>query len=273
MTKPQQEAGPVEYGDRAQMEDGQILRTVVGSGVHGIAIEGTDDHDEMGIFLERPSRILGVEAYRRDYTSRTVPEGARSGPGDTDLVVYELRKYLRLAIKGNPTVLLPLYCPTESVIFMNGLGRDLRLLRSAFLSRHAVHRFLGYMQAQQERMNGDGKRNRVPYRPDLIAAHGYDTKYASHALRLAYQGREIATTGGLTLPLPEDQRMHVLAVKRGELSRESVNQAITELSAQVEEMLRTGRIEVPEEPNMGLINDFAVYAYKTYWDTYWTAIP
>src|SRR5512142_1216582 len=33
---------------------GEILRTVVGSGVHGIAIAGTDDHDEMGVYVEPP---------------------------------------------------------------------------------------------------------------------------------------------------------------------------------------------------------------------------
>ncbi len=43
-----------EYGNRDVAMSGEILRTVVGSGVHGIAIEGTDDHDEMGVFVEPP---------------------------------------------------------------------------------------------------------------------------------------------------------------------------------------------------------------------------
>ena len=34
-----------EYGDAQVAYDNEILRTVVGSGVHGIAIEGTDDHE------------------------------------------------------------------------------------------------------------------------------------------------------------------------------------------------------------------------------------
>ena len=36
---------------------------------------------------------------------RTQPEGVRSGPGDLDLIVYSLRKWMRLALTGNPTVL------------------------------------------------------------------------------------------------------------------------------------------------------------------------
>jgi uncharacterized protein len=32
-------------------------------------------------------------------------------------------------------------------------------------------------------------------RPELVAVHGYDTKYAMHALRLGLQGIELLTTG------------------------------------------------------------------------------
>jgi uncharacterized protein len=39
--------------------------------------------------------------------------------------------------------------------------------------------------------------------PDpLVARYGYDVKYASRALRLAYQGLEIVRDGGLTCPCP-----------------------------------------------------------------------
>ena len=44
----------MEYGNRDVALGGEILRTVVGSGVHGIAIAGTDDHDEMGVYIEPP---------------------------------------------------------------------------------------------------------------------------------------------------------------------------------------------------------------------------
>lgn len=87
----------VEYGNRDVTLSGEILRTVVGSGVHGIAIPGTDDHDELGVYIEPPAHILGVGSHREDYLWRTQPEGVRGGHGDTDLVLYSLRKYLRPA--------------------------------------------------------------------------------------------------------------------------------------------------------------------------------
>ncbi|MDR1186633.1 MAG: nucleotidyltransferase domain-containing protein, partial [Bifidobacteriaceae bacterium] len=230
----------LEYGDAATALQGEILRSVVGSGVHGIAIAGTDDRDELGVYIEPPEHVLGVTPRRDDYISRTQPEGARSGPGDVDLVLYGLRKFVRLAVKGNPTVLLPLFAPQESLVVLTEAGEELRALRSAFLSQQAVERFLGYMRSQHERMLGQSRRN-VPNRPELIARHGWDVKYGSHALRLAYQGREIAATGLLTLPMPPSERARVLEVKRGEIPREDVSRQLGALEAEVRGLLDQGR--------------------------------
>jgi uncharacterized protein len=48
---------------------GEILRTVVGSGVHGIAIAGTDDHDEMGVYVEPPTRVIGLRPAAEHYVA------------------------------------------------------------------------------------------------------------------------------------------------------------------------------------------------------------
>ncbi len=256
-----------EYGDREVALTNEILRSVVGSGVHGIAIAGTDDHDEMGIYIEPPEYLLGVEQHRQDYIWRTQPEGVRSGHGDTDLVLYSLRKYLRLAIKGNPTVLLPLFAPEESVVVSSALGRELRALRTSFLSRQAVERFLGYMHSQHERMLGQSKRD-VPNRPELVERYGWDVKYGSHALRLAHQGYEIASTGHLTLPMPSPDRERVLAVKRGEVPRDEVSAEITEFQVRVRELLDSGRSPLPPTADYPAITTWAISAQRRHWG--WT---
>lgn len=242
----------------------EILRSVVGSGVHGIAIEGTDDHDEMGVYIEPPEWILGVERQREDYIWRTQPEGVRSGHGDTDLVLYSLRKYLRLAIKGNPTVMLPLFAPEESLVVVTPLGEELRGMRTAFMSRLAVERFLGYMHSQHERMLGQSKRN-VPNRPELIEKHGWDVKYGSHALRLAFQGFEIASTGSLSLPLPDSERSRVLAVKRGEVDRDEVSAEITKLEHAVRAVLEENRSPLPDTADLDQISAWAIDAQRRHW--------
>jgi predicted nucleotidyltransferase len=71
------------------------------------------------------------------FVNRTQPEGVRSGPGDLDLVAYSLRKYVRLALKGHPTILLLLFVPDEHVLVRTELGEELQALRPALLSCRA----------------------------------------------------------------------------------------------------------------------------------------
>jgi len=88
-------------------ERGTVLRCQVGSEVHGIAVPGHGDRDEIGMCIEPPEYVIGLRSFEQ-YLYRTQPEGSRSGPGDLDVTVYSLRKWTRLALAGNPTVLIPL---------------------------------------------------------------------------------------------------------------------------------------------------------------------
>src|SRR5262249_3939908 len=127
---------------RLLVEEGTILRGTVGSTVHGLHHGGQDDRDEMAIFLEPPEFLIGLRMARsgrsrgpfEHYVERTQPEGARSGPGDLDLVAYSLRKWLRLALAGNPTVLLLLFSPSDSLLVCTERGAVLRELAPAIVS-------------------------------------------------------------------------------------------------------------------------------------------
>jgi predicted nucleotidyltransferase len=262
-------ADPVlEYGDREAAEQGQILRCTVGSGVHGIAIAGTDDHDEMAVFVEPPAWVLGTGSGLEHYVARSQPEGGRSGPGDTDLVGYTLRKYLRLAVKGNPTALLPLFAPEHDLLFVTDLGQELRGLRESFLSQQASARFLGFMRSQRDALTG--VKRGLPNRPELVERYGYDVKYASHALRLALQGREITVHGTLTLPMPESERLRVLEVKRGDVPDLAIVLAeIDAVAGEVQEALDSGRTQLPERADEPAINGWSIDAHRRHWG--WTS--
>lgn len=258
--------GPTEHGDPAVARDGEILRTEVGSDLHGLALPGAADHDEMGVYVEPPERVIGMVPAMDHYVWRTQPEGGRSRHGDTDLVMYSLRKYLRLAAAGNPTVLLPMFAPKESVHASTELGEELRGLGAAFLSRRAAERFVGYLDGQTERLLGRGRQGDMPNRPELVAKYGYDVKYASHALRLGLQGLEIAETGTLTLPMPEADRERVLRVKTGGVPElDAVLAEVDGVRGAILDALASGRTPLPAEPDLERISAWSVDAHLRHW--------
>lgn len=244
----------------------EILRSEVGSGVHGMAIAGTDDLDLMGVYIERPEQLLGLARTSEHYVSRTVPDGERSGPGDIDLTLYSLRKFVRLASAGNPTVLTLLYAPESALAMTSRLGYDLRVRADLIASKRAGARFLGYLDGQRDRMRGVGPRqNRVPNRPELIERYGYDVKYASHALRLGLQGIEFIRTGRLTLPLTIDNLERCMAIKTGKVSKEEAGRQIDDVRAELADAL-DGPTPLRDEPDFDRLNDWMIFAHQSHWD-------
>ena len=250
---------------------GTILRATVGSTVHGLHHGGQDDRDEMAVFVEPPEYLLGLSRARgirgglygfEHYVERTQPEGVRSGPGDLDLVAYSLRKYVRLALKGHPTILLLLFVPEELVLVKTELGEELRALRPALLSRRAGRGYLGYLRGQKERLLGARGQKRVN-RPELVESHGFDTKYAMHAARLGYQGLELLESGWVTLPMHESERSRVMAIRTGE---RTFDEAIAEID-EVEQRLAAAleRTRLPAEPDRAAVDAFLVDAHRRAW--------
>lgn len=256
---------PTEHGNTEVATRGEILRVTVGSELFGVALPDADsDHDEMAVYLEPIDWVLGYRDHRDNHVWRTASEGERSGDGDTDSVAYSLRRYLQLATKGNPTILLPLFAPQDKILHMEDAGAQMRAIRSHFLSNHAVHRFLGYLEGQVKRIQGQSKKH-VPNRPELIAKHGWDTKYGSHALRLGYQGLELATTGHLTLPMPPAEREHVLWVKQGKYTQNECLADTLGLVDKIQGILDRGESVLPDEPNHALITQWAIDTQKNFW--------
>ncbi|WP_035701034.1 DNA polymerase beta superfamily protein, partial [Glycomyces tenuis] len=161
---------------------------------------------------------------------------------------------------------LPLFAPAASVYASTELGDELRGLGSAFLSQRAARRFVGYLDGQIDRMLGHARGGKVPNRPELVERYGYDVKYASHALRLAYQGLEIAEHGRLTLPMPEAEREHVRRLKTGGVA--TMDDALDQIRAvrnRLVESLESGSAVLPAEPDTDRISVWSIEAHRRHW--------
>lgn len=237
-----------------------ILRTTVGSVVHGLSNPGTDDRDELGVCIEPPEYLLGFRRFEH-FVFRTQPEGAPSGPGDLDLVVYGLRKYCHLMLKGSLTTLLPLFVDGEHVVAQTELGAELKSLSQAVVAKSTGRAFIGYLDAQRDGLirGTRGSRDR-----EISSLHGYDTKYAMHALRIGHQGAEMLTTGRITLPVAEPVRSDLMSVRRGEPPLDQVLQMIERAIARLDEVRHDPAL--PERPDVDTVDAFVASAYRRAWD-------
>ncbi len=84
-------------------------------------------------------------------------------------------------------MLLLLFVTGAEVLERDDTGAELQALAPAFVSRRTGRAFLGYVDAQRRGLLGDRHATRTR---EASAEHGYDTKYAMHALRIAHQGSE-----------------------------------------------------------------------------------
>lgn len=241
-------------------EPNTILRVVVGSELAGTALEG-GDRDEMGICIEPPEYVIGLKTFEQ-WVHRDKPDGVRSEKGDLDLTVYGLRKWCRLALNGNPTVLQLLFAPNDALLVRTDVGDRLRELARAFESKNAGEHFLGYMAAQRQRLLGERGQLRVN-RPELVNEHGFDTKYAAHIVRLGYQGVEYLETGSFLLPMRESNREYVIAVRRGEVDVNDVLTLTGKLAQRMEDLLSVTWL--PDQPDYDTVNDFLFESYINWW--------
>jgi hypothetical protein len=201
------------------LPEGTILLVEVGSTAHGTGLPGGEDHDEMGVVVEDAAEVLGLsEAGKPTVMQRTQPEGSRSGPGDIDRTLHSLRRFLRLASSGNPSVLMALWAPVE---YATDDGHRLQELGPAFIGRHVIPRYRGYMQSQGQRLlglraSGHGRRGGGG-REELVSEYGFDTKYAMHCSRLGFQCKELLTSGRLALPIQGEPADWLLRVRKGQV--------------------------------------------------------
>ena len=237
-----------------------ILETIVGSTLHGTSVDdGLEDLDLMAIGVEDPNRFLGFSV-EDTIVTRTKPDGVRSEAGDVDYVCYGLKKYLRLALAGNPTLLLALFAPKDKIRILTEEGKQLQALAPHIVSKQIFNPFRGYMKQQHDRLMGLAGQKNVT-RPELIEKYGFDTKYAGHTVRLGYQGIELLKTGRLELPTPK--RDIIVDVRTGKYTLDQISMMINILEGSLVNAFETSKL--PEHPDFEKVEAWMIDQYINTW--------
>ena len=145
-----------------------IVLNVAGSRLYGNSTEASD-YDYRGVFIANPSMHLSL--------NETVEQlGGKTGKGASgeqlcqallnagcdieftdDIVLYELKRFISLALDANPNILDSLcfdYNNPETCIYIDDLGKELLDSKDLFMSKKLKHTFSGYAFAQLKKIRG-----------------------------------------------------------------------------------------------------------------------
>lgn len=245
---------------------GEVVHLFVGgSALHGAKVEGYDDLDIYGVFVEPPEKILGLDSYEH-FVWSTAGSERKNTQNDVDICLYSLRRWAELACKGNPSVLHFLFAPNY---FDQGHDYDsgtpdtwfhaARKYRGAFLCRNHAKSFLGYADAQLKRMTGERSRN--CNRPDLVAKYGFDTKFAMHLIRVLSECEELMNTGVITLPSPEKDLL--IGIRTGQKTEDWVTREATRRFEVCKEAATESPL--PENVDRVFVSRIIADAYRQHW--------
>ena len=137
-----------------------ILVTVSGSWAYGTN-KPDSDIDARGIFLDPVNSILGLSNFEQHEIHDTNKE--------LDIVMYGLRKFVKLALENNPNVIELLSPQERNIVYASDIGKELIENRYLFLSKRAAMTFGGYAKAQLDRIENAMARDR--YDQEMVERH------------------------------------------------------------------------------------------------------
>lgn len=97
-------------------------------------------------------------------------------------------------------------------------------------------------------------------RTELVLKHGYDTKFASHLIRLLYQGLMLLECGEIIFPLPMAELL--LEIKAGNWTVEEVLEHADKLEAKMDEVAE--KTSLPKTPNFKAVEKFCIETMQTW---------
>jgi len=131
------------------LADNIIYLTISGSIGYGTNLDNSDI-DLRGVTIERKENMYGFQSFEQFEDT------------ETDTVIYGLKKFVSLALKGNPNILELLGTKDEHILYMNKYGKALRNNKELFLSRRIINTFGNYATAQLRRLQNALARDQYP---------------------------------------------------------------------------------------------------------------
>lgn len=232
-----------------------VFITFVGSQLYGTATP-TSDKDFKGIGFAELDEIVGL----RNFEQQNYTNGVEDGPDKIEGSIYDIRRYIHLCKKGNPTVIEFACAGDKHHILTTEIGEQVRkFVRENFLTKHLFKPYSAYNRAQVRKLQS---MNRTGKRAELVMEHGFDSKFASHAYRLAKQCVQVMKTGQLNPTLEGSELEVCRKVRAAEYGKEGTLSLLNEVDVEMYEAYKSSTI--PESPNFNKVNEWLINVYSEY---------
>lgn len=174
-----------------------VFYSVRGSFLYGTNVE-TSDIDNHGVFMHRNKEMLSLRELEPDFHDEK---------GDS--VVFEMRKYLQMAMKANPTVLEMMFTPPEFIKVRTPISDLLMKNRDAFVTKACYYSFSGYAFDQIKKASGKNKKVHGKERyfsvsgiekirslleKDLVSPEWVELRFSKHFLKFILKGNPAPST-------------------------------------------------------------------------------
>jgi predicted nucleotidyltransferase len=163
-----------------------ILLSVTGSRLYGTFYDSADpdrqhpflqnyssDDDFRGVMVAHPDTKVGLEGkieeieLKKDSDGNVTQDsidlideinkklGKQVLKHDADLIIYEVKKFIKLALENNPNIMDIIYTDDDAVVYENKKGKKLRKNgKDIFMSLKTKFTFSGYAVGQLKRIRG-----------------------------------------------------------------------------------------------------------------------
>jgi uncharacterized protein len=200
---------------------------IMGSEAYGVS-SGSSDVDvyafcippKNDVFPHLRGEIMGFGTpHNRFSTFQQHHMVDKSSGKEYDVAAYSIVHYFDLVMSNNPNMIDSLFVPRRCVLFSSPIGEMVRDRRKLFLHRGAWQKFKGYAYSQLHKIGKANKSN--PKRAADVEAHGYDTKFAYHVVRLLNEVEQIMVEHDLDITRDREQ---LKAIRRGEWKLEYLHE-------------------------------------------------
>lgn len=210
-----------------------IFSTLAGSRLYGYN-KVDSDFDYRGVFLAPKAQVLGLDS---------LTEVIDSIAGNIDTVNYELRKFAKLALKGNPNILEILF--STKGVYNTEYWARLYNVRYDFLSQQIRAPYSGFLLSEIKKLEKK-----------------YEPKAAANAWRIAVNGITILVNGDFNPSFEPGLANQMRRIREGEESPALVMDTIRVLDT----TLQNSGTSLPMYPNTKRISDIVVSIYEDYYN-------